>query len=58
MSLARAQETLSKPIVTQVEPLEAFYPAEVYHQDYFEKNPDAAYCTFVIRPKLQELDLM
>jgi peptide-methionine (S)-S-oxide reductase len=57
-SLARAQETLSKPIVTQVEPLEAFYPAEVYHQDYFEKNPDAAYCTFVIRPKLQELDLM
>jgi peptide-methionine (S)-S-oxide reductase len=57
-SMAAEQETLSRPIVTEVEPLSEFYPAEVYHQDYFEKNPNAAYCTFVIRPKLEKLDLM
>lgn len=57
-SIAAEQKTLSRPIVTQVQPLETFYTAEVYHQDYFDKNPDAAYCAFVIRPKLEKLDLM
>lgn len=42
----------SKPIVTQVVPLEEFYPAEEYHQSYFEKNPYAGYCQMVIRPKV------
>lgn len=57
-SMSAEQKTLSRPIVTEVEPLGEFYPAEVYHQDYFEKNPNAAYCAFVIRPKLEKLDLM
>lgn len=42
------------PITTQIEPLKKFYPAEEYHQDYFAKNPNAPYCAFVIRPKLQK----
>jgi peptide-methionine (S)-S-oxide reductase len=48
---------LPRPIVTQIEPLSKFYVAEDYHQDYYEKNPMAMYCTFVIRPKLQKLGL-
>lgn len=43
------------PIVTEVTNLETFYPAEDYHKDYYEKNKDKPYCTFVIRPKLQKL---
>jgi peptide-methionine (S)-S-oxide reductase len=45
------------PIVTEIKPLEKFYPAEEYHQDYYAKNPYAAYCSFVIRPKLRKLGL-
>ncbi len=45
------------PIVTAIEPAEAFYRAEDYHQDYYARNPDAAYCRVVIRPKLRELGL-
>lgn len=41
-----------EPIVTQVEPLERFYPAEAYHQNYFELNPDQPYCQIVIAPKV------
>jgi len=40
------------PIVTQVEPLERFYPAEGYHQNYFEMNPYQPYCQIVIAPKV------
>lgn len=43
------------PIVTQVEPLEAFYRAEDYHQDYFRNNPDQPYCQVVIEPKVAKL---
>jgi peptide-methionine (S)-S-oxide reductase len=43
------------PIVTEVVPLEAFYPAEAYHQHYFARNPHAAYCQVVINPKLTKL---
>lgn len=42
------------PLVTQVEPLTAFYAAEEYHQEYFEKNPWAGYCQMVIRPKVDK----
>lgn len=41
-------------IVTQVEFLQEFFPAEEYHQDYFEKNPYAGYCQVVINPKLSK----
>lgn len=46
-----------KPIVTEVKKLKEFYIAEDYHQDYYEKNPFAGYCTIVIRPKLRKLGL-
>lgn len=40
------------PIVTEVTPFEAFYPAEEYHRRYFEENPSQAYCRIVIEPKV------
>jgi len=40
------------PIVTQVVPFETFYPAEDYHQQYFERNPFQGYCRIVIEPKV------
>jgi peptide-methionine (S)-S-oxide reductase len=43
-----------KAIVTEIAPLEIFYPAEDYHQDYFQKNPHAGYCQVVIRPKVEK----
>ena len=39
-------------IVTEVAPLDVFYPAEDYHQDYFERNPYQPYCQYVIVPKI------
>ncbi len=56
-SKEQAQKELSKPIVTLIEPLETFYPAEDYHQDYYAKNPHAGYCSFVIRPKLRKMGI-
>lgn len=47
-----AEKIWNAPIVTEVAPLEAFYPAEGYHQGYFRKNPGQAYCQVVIAPKL------
>jgi peptide-methionine (S)-S-oxide reductase len=43
-----------KPIVTEVSPAGEFYVAEDYHQDYFYNNPSAAYCNFVIVPKMEK----
>ncbi len=42
------------PIVTEVSPLETFYPAEAYHQDYFAQNPTQGYCRAVIAPKMEK----
>lgn len=42
----------SAPIVTEIEPLTTFYPAENYHQDYFANNPDQPYCRAVVAPKV------
>ncbi|MFB6304057.1 MAG: peptide-methionine (S)-S-oxide reductase MsrA [Haloferacaceae archaeon] len=42
-------------IVTEVAPLDAFYRAEEYHQDYFEKNPNKPYCRMQIPPKLDKV---
>jgi len=41
-----------KPIVTEVTPLEKFWPAENYHQEYFANNPDQPYCAAVVAPKV------
>ncbi|WP_336037960.1 peptide-methionine (S)-S-oxide reductase MsrA [Halobacterium yunchengense] len=43
------------PIVTEVEPLEAFYRAEEKHQNYFEKHPDQAYCSVNVAPKVAKV---
>lgn len=48
------KKLFSKPIVTQVEPLKNYYRAEEYHQNYFEKNPQSAYCIFVVAPKVEK----
>ena len=40
------------PVVTELKQLEKFYPAEDYHQRYFEKNPENAYCQLMIAPKV------
>ena len=57
-SLEAAQEDFKNPIVTQVRKAETFYPAEDYHQNYYDlnksKNP---YCRYVITPKLKKLKL-
>ncbi|MEE9374628.1 MAG: peptide-methionine (S)-S-oxide reductase MsrA [Saprospiraceae bacterium] len=42
------------PIVTKISPLINYYPAERYHQDYFNLNPTAGYCQFVVNPKVQK----
>lgn len=43
-----------KPIVTEITPFSVFYPAEDYHQNYFELNPNQGYCQYVIRPKVEK----
>jgi len=40
------------PIVTEVQPAAIFYAAEDYHQHYFRKNPDQAYCQMIVAPKV------
>jgi peptide-methionine (S)-S-oxide reductase len=48
-------KAFGRPVVTTVEPLGEFYPAENYHQKYFANNPYQPYCQFSIPPKLQKL---
>ena len=53
MITSMSQDKLfGKPIVTEVEPLANYWPAEDYHQDYFEKNPNQGYCVAVAGPKV------
>lgn len=49
-----ASDAWDRPIVTEITPLGAFYPAENYHHDYFANNPDQGYCQMVVRPKLEK----
>lgn len=53
-SETKASGEYDKPIVTAIEPLENYYPAEDYHQNYFENNPNQPYCSAVIRPKVEK----
>lgn len=43
-----------KPIVTEIAPLDKFYPAENYHREYFSRHPEQAYCKIVISPKINK----
>jgi len=47
-----AAKLWNEPIVTGLVPLEMFYPAEEYHQDYYKKNPYQGYCRAIIAPKV------
>ena len=49
-----ASDMWDAPIVTEIAPIDVFYPAEGYHQDYFQLNPNQPYCQFVIHPKMQK----
>jgi peptide-methionine (S)-S-oxide reductase len=49
-----AQAAYASPIVTEVLPLTHYFPAEKYHQNYFENNPTQAYCAHVIAPKVEK----
>ncbi len=49
-----AEKAFDNPIVTAISPAEAFYTAEDYHQNYFNQNGNAPYCSFVIAPKLEK----
>lgn len=54
-SIVAVQKLWDDPVVTELLPLEKFYPAEQYHQDYFANNPEQGYCQIIINPKLQKL---
>ncbi len=57
-SKKEAAANFSAPIVTEIEPLGEFYPAEDYHQNYYRLNKDRnPYCQYVITPKLDKLGL-
>lgn len=42
------------PVVTEIEPIHNYFPAENYHKDYLEFNPGNAYCQAIVRPKLEK----
>jgi peptide-methionine (S)-S-oxide reductase len=50
--LNEVKDLFNDPIVTELQPLDKFYPAEGYHQDYFARNPNQPYCQFVVAPKV------
>jgi peptide methionine sulfoxide reductase msrA/msrB len=49
------EKVFDRPIVTEITKFDKFYPAENYHQDYYELNGSAPYCNAVIRPKMEKL---
>jgi len=51
-AMERAKEHWDEPLTTELAELIVFYPAEEYHQDYFNKNPGNGYCSIVIAPKI------
>jgi peptide-methionine (S)-S-oxide reductase len=44
-----------RPLVTTIEPLTTFYPAEAYHDDYYARNPNAGYCRVIVAPKVAKV---
>ena len=51
----KAEKVWDDAIVTEVKPLEKFYPAEEYHRDYYRRNPTQGYCRAVIAPKVAKI---
>ncbi|WP_370316936.1 peptide-methionine (S)-S-oxide reductase MsrA [Pseudoalteromonas sp.] len=54
--IAALQKQIREPIVTELNPLTNFYPAEQYHQDYYNENPNQGYCSILIAPKLAKFE--
>ena len=55
MSRLEVDAVFDRPVVTEVRPLDRFWPAEVSHQEYYSRNPDAPYCQAWIAPKVAKL---
>ena len=49
------ERVYDRPVVTEVTPFTAFYPAEDYHKDYFERNGEQPYCRMVVAPKVAKI---
>ena len=56
-SLTNAQSAFDNNIVTEIQPLQKYTVAEDYHQDYYNNNKNAPYCSYIITPKLKKLKL-
>ena len=56
-SKAAVASDFADRLVTEISPLSNFYPAETYHQGYYQRNREASYCQIVIRPKLRKLEI-
>lgn len=56
MDQLAASGAFNPPIVTELLPLANYWPAEDYHQDYFEQNPNQGYCAFVVGPKVVKFE--
>ena len=52
--ISEVQESLAAPVVTELQPLRAYTPAEDYHQDFFERHPGHGYCLAVAAPKVEK----
>ena len=49
-----AADAFGAPVVTEVQALDSYWPAEAYHRDYFENHPNQGYCAFVVAPKVHK----
>ena len=56
--MAEMADFFDDPIVTELSPLGTYYPAEAYHQDYYNQNTSQPYCQAIISPKVQKLRAM
>jgi peptide-methionine (S)-S-oxide reductase len=54
IAILAADKVYDDPIVTELAPASTFYPAEDYHQEYFQRNPNQPYCAFVVKPKVSK----
>ncbi|MBB1398634.1 peptide-methionine (S)-S-oxide reductase MsrA [Pseudoalteromonas sp. SG44-8] len=54
--IAKLQSQIREDIVTEVSPVTTYYPAEQYHQDYYNENPEQRYCSLLIAPKLKKFE--
>ena len=52
--LAEVRQAADKPVVTELQPLKRFWPAEDYHQHYFANHPGEGYCAYVVAPKVEK----